>query len=459
MTKIESFFVSKVGVSFYKVFSLLLTLFFLWGFALGLLDILNNHFKEIIQSDASKSAFVLITYYAGYLIMPLLASRFTERFGYKNGIILGLMLYALGAFMFFPTSQFHSFPLFLFSMFSISMGMAALETVVSPYAVLVGENKYSTFRITLGHAFTALGWFFGPFVGGSILLDIQALNGNEFAFMAVPYVGVGILVMFVAILFLISDLPKITPESYRYSKNESIKSQQENKSIFKPRSIFKRRHFVGAIIAMAFYVAAQTALWGFYSKYLIDLFKAMENQTVIGQDYLLRIIHFVGNSNVMDDKLYQTVAALIFSIVGFGLFTVGRFIGSLILIGVKPSRLLKISAICSFLCTIVMSLNLGLISFMALCLITLFISIMFPVIFSLGIRKMGAKTKRASAYIIMGIVGGSSWPILTNVFPTVNPVNIGLAFLFISFIVIFMYGYKGYKIDNKTRASLMADEV
>ena len=459
MNKIESFFVTKVGVSFNKVFSLLLTLFLLWGFALGLLDILNNHFKEIIHANASKLAYILLTYYAGYLIMPLLSSRFAERFGYKNGIILGLMLYALGAFLVFPTSQFHSFPLFLFSMFSIDMGMAALETVVNPYTTLVGQNKYATFRITLGQSFTALGWFFGPFVGANILSDIQANKGSEFTALAVPYVGVGILVLFIAILFLISDLPRITPQSYKQLKIQSIKKKEESKPLLKPRSIFKRKHFVFAVITMMFYIAAQTAFWGFYSKYLVDLFKTMESHSVIGQAFLLKMIRFIGNTNIVDDKLYHTVAAFIFSFVGFGLFSFGRFFGSFILIGVKPSRLLRISAINGFICSILIALNLGIISFVALCLISLSISAMFPIIFSLGIRKMGAQTKRASAYLIMAIAGGSAYPILTNIYSAENPVTVGLIILIISFFVVFMYGFKGYKIDDKTRQSLMADDM
>jgi len=447
MNKIESFFVSKVGVSFSKVFVLLITLFFLWGFALGLLDILNKHFQDVIQTDASKYALVLLSYYAGYLLMPLPASLFTERFGYKNGIILGLLLFAVGAFMFFPTSQFKSFPLFLFSLFFIALGMAALETVVNPYTTLVGKNKYSTFRITLGQSFTSLGWFFGPFVGGTIILD-QVQNSNEFAQMAVPYVGVGILVLFIAILFLISELPKISEEKYEKLKSSTLKIGLES------RSIFKRKHFSGAVIAMFFYIAAQTALFGFYTKYLFDLFKAMESQTVIGHDYLLNIVKIVGQTNVLNDKVYHTVVSSIFVFAGFGLFTIGRFVGSFILIKLKPNILLFFASLFSLLFSVVLGLNLGLISFVALCLITLSMSTMFPIIFSLGIRKMGYKTKRASALIIMAIVGGSTYPILIHIIPNANPVNMGIIFLIVSFIVTFLYGYKGYKIDPKTRANL-----
>jgi len=450
MNKIESLFVTKVGVSFFKIFSLLLTLFFLWGFTLGLSDVLNKHFQEIIEPNSSKYAFVLLAYYAGYFLMPLPASLFAERFGYKNGIILGLMLYALGAFMFFPTAHFHSFPLFIFSLFAIAMGMAALETVVNPYTTLVGKNQYSTFRITLGHSFTSLGWLFGPFVGGSILFDVHqhiiTANTNEFASMTVPYVGIGVLVLLLAILILISDLPKIRGEKL---KSITLENPQQ-KSI----SIYKRGYFVAAVITMFFYIAAQTAIFGFYTKYLFDLFKSIPTHSVIGSGCLVKIIHFVGNSNDLNDGLYHSVAALIFSIVGMGLFTAGRFIGSFILIKFKPNVLLVLSSISSLLLSMLFWLDLGLISFIALCLLTLSISTMFPIIFSLGIRKMGYKTKRASAHIIMAIIGGAAYPVLLGVFPAFNPVNIGMTILLISFIVIFLYGYKGYKIDDKTRAKL-----
>jgi len=451
MNKIESFFVTKVGVSFFNVFVLLLALFFLWGFALGLLDILNNHFQTIIQKDGSKYAFVLLTYYAGYLLMPIPASIFTERYGYRKGIILGLLLYAFGSFMFLPTSHYHSFQLFLLSLFCIALGMAALETVVNPYATMVGRNKYSTFRITLGHSFTSLGWFFGPFVGRSILLDIHEQNAREFSSIAVPYVGVGVLVLFLAILLSISisDLPKFSRErSGRFVSQASRRNQQNS-------SIFKRRHFTWAVVAMFFYMIAQTAVFGFYTRYLFDLFKSLESKTVFGHDCLLRIIHILGGNEVVNDKLYHSVAALVFTFAGFGLFTLGRFFGSFLLIKIKPNKLLIVTSGFSLLFSIIMGLDLGIISFVALCLITLSMSTMFPVIFSLGIRKMGNKTKSASAYIIMAIVGGSTYPILVNAIPSVSSVSIGLGSLFVSFVFVLLYGYKGYKIDDETRANLV----
>lgn len=450
MNKFESFFVTKVGVSFFKIFSLLLILFLLWGFTVGLFDELNKHFQELIATNSSKYALVLLTYYAGYLLMPLPASLFAERYGYKHGIILGLLLYALGAFMFFPTSQFQSFPLFLLSLFVIALGMAALETVVNPYTTLVGKAKYSTFRITLGQSFTSLGWLLGPFVGGSILFDVRkqvaSATINEFAYMAVPYVGIGILVLLIVILFLISDLPKIKGEKLR---SITLKNP-EQKSI----SIYKRGYFVTAFITMFFYMAAKTAIFGLYTIYLFDLFKSIGNNSVIGNGILLKIIHFVSNSNELNDTVFHSVATGLFIFVGMGMYTFGRFVGSFILIKFKPNQLLLLSSVFSFFFSIVLWMNLGIISFIALCLLTLSISTMFPVIFSLGIRKMGYKTKRASAHIIMAIVGGAIFPVLVGVLPGIDPIRIGLSILVISFIVTFLYGFKGYKINDNTRAKL-----
>lgn len=450
MNKIESFFVTKVGVSFFKIFLLLLTLFFLWGFINGLFDLLNKHFQGLIVTNSSKYAFVLLAYYAGYFLMPIPASLFTERYGYKNGIILGLMLCALGALMFFPTSQLQSFPLFLLSLFVIAIGMATLETVVNPYTTLVGKPKYSTFRITLGQSFTSLGWLFGMFVGGSILFDVKkqitTANSNEYASMSVAYVGIGILVLLIAILILISDLPNIRGEKLKSLTLEN----PEHKSV----SIYKRRYFVSAVITMFFYMAAKIAIFGFYTVYLFDLFKSMSTQPVIGNGVLLKMIHLVGNSNDLNDSIYHSVATGIFIFAGMGLYTLGRFIGSFILIKFKPNVLLILSSVFSLFFTLILWLDLGIISFVALCLLTLSVSTMFPIIFSLGIRKMGYKTKRASAHIIMAIVGGAIYPILVGILPAINPVRIGLSILIVSFLVTFMFGYKGYKIDDTTRSKL-----
>ena len=450
MNKIESFFVTKVGISFFKVFSLLLILFFLWGFTFGLFDVLNKHFQDLIMTNSSKYAFVLLTYYAGYFLMPIPASLFAERYGYKNGIILGLMIYALGAFMFFPTSQFHSFPLFLFSLFAIALGMAALETVVNPYATLVGKAKYSTFRITLGQSFTSLGWLFGPFVGARILFDVRkqvtTVDTNEFASMAVPYVGIGVLVLLIAILILISELPNI--------QDEKLKSLTLKKPERKSISIYKRSYFVSAVVTMFFYMAAKIAIFGFYTMYLVDLFKSMSSHPVIGNGVLLKILHFVGSSNELNDSLYQSVATTIFIFVGMGMYTLGRFIGSFILIKFNPNVLLILSSGFSLFFSLILWMDFGIISFVALCLLTLSISTMFPIIFSLGIRKMGYKTKRASAHIIMAIVGGAIYPVLVGILPAIDPVRIGLSILVVSFLVTLRFGYRGHKINEKTRSGL-----
>lgn len=447
MTKIESFFVSRVGVSFFKVFILLIALFFIWGFSLGLLDILTENFKSVIQSNASMSGLILLTYYAGYFLMPLPISIFTDRFGYKYGVIFGLLVFALGAFMFLPNSYFQSSSLFLFSMFCIALGMGALETVVNPYTTLVGKNNLSAFRITLGHSFTSLGWFFGPFVAASILLE-QKQNANQFELIQLPYVGVGILVVFVAILLSITELPKIK----RNIPNKSI--QLPINQIHKSKSIFRQRHFVFAIVAMFFYTCAQSSLFHLYPKYLFDFFKSMETNTVLGQEYILNIVRYIGASDQINDKLFLTVSGLIFSFLGLGLFTLGRFVGSFILIKIKTNTLLLITSLFSLLFTILIWMNFGIISLVALCLMTLSISVMFPLIFSLGIRKMGNKTNRASAYIIMAITGGSIYPFLINVYDSINPVRIGIVLLMLSFLIIFLYAFNGHKIGLKNRDEL-----
>ncbi|MFA5045732.1 MAG: MFS transporter [Paludibacter sp.] len=450
MTRIISYFEEKIGVPFFKVFALLLVLFFLWGFMLGLFDVLNKHLGELIALDSTKHILMLLTYYAGYLLMPIPASLFAERYSYKKGFIFGLLVFATGTFMFIPTSQFHSFPLFLFSLFAISMGMAALETVVNPYTTLVGKPKYATFRITLGQSFTSLGWLFGPFVGASILFDVREkvsiVQTNEFTAMTVPYVGIGILVVLIVVMLLVTDLPNINGEKVR----SLTLNNPEEKSI----SIYKRGYFVTAFITMFFYMAAKTAVFGIYIMYLLDLFKSLSDHSVIGNEFLLKIVHLIAKTNELNETVYKSVATVLFIFIGMGMYTVGRFIGSFILIKFKPNILLVLSSVFSLLFSMIIWLNLGIISFIALCLLTLSISTMFPVIFSLGIRKMGYKTKRASAHIIMAIVGGGMFPLLVGVLPAISPVNIGLSILVVSFVVTFFYGFKGYKIGRITRTKL-----
>ncbi len=442
MNKIESLFVSKVGVSFFNVFVLLISLFFLWGFALGLLDILNRHLQEVIDPNPLKYALVLLAYYAGYLLMPIPASLFIQKYGYKPSILLGLLFYAVGAFLFIPISHFQSFPLFILALFFIALGMAALETGVNLYTTLVGENRYSTFRLTLAQSFTAAGWFFGPIVGSSILVDIKNLKHNEFAVVGVPYVGIGVLVLFVAILILLSKLPLIRATVYNKPSNSSD-ALQINRN-----AIFQHRHFTGAVIAMAFCIIAQISLFGFFIQYLFDLFKGLEHQSVLGKEYLMKVIQFIGHTNAMNDQLYLSVASSIFTFAGFGLFAFGRFLGSFILINLKPNKVLVVTALSSIFLTIMMASNLGVLSFIAICLMTLSMSVMFPIIFTLGIRKMGQFTFQASAFLVMAIASGSFYYILLYLFPNFSAINIGIGLLLISFLVILNYGLRGYKIKN-----------
>ena len=187
---------------------------------------------------------------------------------------------------------------------------------------------------------------------------------------------------------------------------------------------------------------------------MFDLFKSLSDHSVIGNEYLLKIVHLIGKTNELNDTIYNSVATVLFIFIGMGMYTLGRFIGSFILIKFKPNVLLVLSSVFSLFFSIILWLNLGIISFVALCLLTLSISTMFPVIFSLGIRKMGYKTKRASAHIIMAIVGGGMFPLLVGILPAISPVKIGLTILLVSFVVTFLYGFRGYKIGRTTRAKL-----
>jgi FHS family L-fucose permease-like MFS transporter len=156
---------TKTGVSYLYPFIVITSLFFLWGFAHSILDVLNKHFQEVLVISKARSALVQAVVYGGYFLMALPAGIFMKRFGYRWGVILGLVLYGIGALMFYPGSFLMSFNFFLFSLFIIGCGLTCLETAANPYVTILGEPETSASRLNLSQSFNGLGWIVGPFVG------------------------------------------------------------------------------------------------------------------------------------------------------------------------------------------------------------------------------------------------------------------------------------------------------
>lgn len=400
--KKQSLVAAPGGKSYLVPFILITSLFLLWGFAHGLLDVLNKHFQGVFTMAKAESGLVQFSTYIAYFLMALPAGAFMKRYGYRKGIIMGLLLFAIGAFGFIPAAFLHSATPFLIALFVIACGLCILETAANPYSTILGPPASAAQRLNLSQSFNGLGWILGPLVGG--LLIFGASEGDSMA-LTKPYILVGGIVLFVALLFFFTKLPEIKPE-----EEEEVTAIVEEKPA---ASLWKRRQFVRSVVAQFCYCAAQTGIFGFFINYVTE----------------------------MDPGISNLRASRILAFGGMALFMIGRLSGSFTMKWLAPGRLLTWYSLLSAVCMALVVASVGTLSLYALYLSFFFMSIMFPTIFALGLEGMGVYTKKASSYIVMGVAGGAFSPMLMGY---IGEENMALGFIvpLIAFLYILYFAIK-----------------
>ena len=400
--KKQSLVAAPGGKSYLVPFILITSLFLLWGFAHGLLDVLNRHFQGVFTMTKAESGLVQFSTYIAYFLMALPAGAFMKRYGYRKGIIMGLLLFAIGAFGFIPAAFLHSATPFLIALFVIACGLCILETAANPYSTILGPSASAAQRLNLSQSFNGLGWILGPLVGG--LLIFGASEGDSMA-LTKPYILVGGIVLFVALLFFFTKLPEIKLE-----EEEEVTAIVEEKPA---ASLWKRRQFVRSVVAQFCYCAAQTGIFGFFINYVTE----------------------------MDPGISNLRASRILAFGGMALFMIGRLSGSFTMKWLAPGRLLTWYSLLSAVCMALVVASVGTLSLYALYLSFFFMSIMFPTIFALGLEGMGVYTKKASSYIVMGVAGGAFSPMLMGY---IGEENMALGFIvpLIAFLYILYFAIK-----------------
>ena len=436
----ESLFVGPQGQNYAFPFILVTSLFFMWGFAHSLLDILNAHFQDSLQLSKTQSAAVQMSAYGAYFLMALPAGVIARLYGYKRGIIVGLSLFAIGAFCFIPAVDINEFWAFLLGLLILFAGLTCLETVANPYTIVLGPPETSASRINLAQTFNALGWICGPLVGsilifknesdksiiellfdalgkvftgsGEVAVSVAKIveeSVTDNSALIVPYAGLGVLVVLVFILFIFTKLPEISVED---------STDLDERSAEKP--LWKQRHFVLAVIAQFMYVAAQTGIGSFFINYC-------------------REVEGLG--------INELQGGLLLGLGGMSLFAVGRFVGSLAMKKIDASKVLGIFALINTVLMLFVSLLHDRFGIIALIACYLFMSIMFPTIFALALRKLGAKTKTGSSILVLMIVGGAIAPMLMGYLGE-EQMNIGFVVPLICFAYISFFGFIGSKIKE-----------
>jgi len=389
---------------------LVTSLFFLWGFAYGLLDVLNKHFQDTLDITKKRSTLLQAAYFGAYFLIALPAGLFMQKVGYKKGIIAGLLLYAIGALMFYPSAQNASFSFFLLALFVLASGLTFLETAANPYITVLGKPETSEFRLNLSQSFNGVGSFLGPIVGGALFFgNNPSVDGSsELDSVKFVYIAIAAVVLMVAFLFVRTPMPEV--------KEEELITIHEGQN---SKSLFQHRHFVWAIIAQFFYVAAQVGIAALFINYCTE--KGL---------------------NITNERASYLLAGSLL------LFTIGRFAGTAIMKFVAPNKLLAVYAIINvILCSIVIWSE-GMISIYTLMAIFFFESIMFPTIFALGVKNLGGNTKKGSSFIIMSIVGGALVPYVMGSLAETYSTPFSYIVPLICFVFVFVFAVYGYKIKS-----------
>ena len=380
----------------YRVpFILVTSLFFLWGFAHAILDVLNKHFQDVLVISRTHSAWVQVMFYLGYFVMAIPAGLFINKYGYRRGVVLGLLLYGLGSLLFIPGEYWMSFNFFLFSLFVIACGLVFLETAANPYMTELGDKETAASRLNLAQSFNGLGCICGPLIGGLLLFSEE----GEVA-ISLPYTLMGIVVLAVAMVFSKIRLPEIVHE-------------EEGDREGKTKSLWSHKLFIFGIAALFCYEIAEISINSFFINYVVD-----------------------------DGWMNARDASIVLSFGGLGLFMCGRFAGSWIMQRIRAEKVLLFCAVCTVITSLLIVLNVGIVSLVALFLGYAFEAIMFPTIFALSLRGLGKHTKRASSYLMMSPVGGAVGPLMMGYVADQTTMSLSFIVPLLSFIVVMLYAWK-----------------
>jgi FHS family L-fucose permease-like MFS transporter len=404
-------------------FILVTSLFFFWGFVHNLDPILIPHLRKSFRLNDLQSSLIDSSVFIAYFLMALPAGYVMRKYGYKSGIVGGLLLFALGCFLFLPAADTHQYIYFLGALFIIASGLTFLETAANPYATIIGPPETATRRLNFAQSFNGLAAMVAPIIGGQFILSGTEMSDEAYAQLSpealnnyltteaqsvkMPYLILGILVLLVAVLFMASKLP-------------DVKEGDDSKAGNNPLKAFRHRHLTWAVVAQFFYVGAQVCVGSFFIKMA---------RTGAG----------------MDEKTAAQYLGW-----GYGAaFMLGRFVGTFLMGRFASEKLLSAYALINIVLSAVAIFGSGIVVVYALIAIAFFMSIMFPTIFSLGIKDVGADTKMASSLIVMSIVGGAFLPpVLGIISDATGSIQNGYIVPLLCFVVVFLFATKGHKVKS-----------
>ena len=421
-------------------FILITSLFALWGFANDITNPMVAAFQTVMELSATKASMVQFAFYGGYATMAIPAALFIRKYSYKSGILLGLGLYAIGAFLFIPAASYQEFTFFCFSLYILTFGLAFLETTANPFILSLGDKESSTRRLNFAQAFNPIGSLSGMAVAsfivlphlwsdrrdetGKIIFDTLSeaekadIRLHDLAVIRDPYVALGLVVICIFVIIALTKMPKVSSE-----KNDPQEKEHTVKQTLS--NLWNNHVYREGVFTQICYVAAQIMVWTFIIQYA-------------------------------DHLGINKATAQIYNIVAMSLSLTGRFVGTYIMRFINTRRLLMIFGICASLCTLGAICIEGMLGLYSLVLISLFMSIMFPSIYGIALEDVNAQdTKLGAAFLVMAIVGGALMPPLQGMiidqgtimgFPAVN---ISFVLPLLCFLVVMIYGYRSFRKSLK----------
>ena len=393
-------------------FVLITSLFFMWGFARAILDVLNKHFQDSLEISITESALIQVVTYLGYFLMAIPAGLFINRFGYRNGVVFGLSLFALGSFLFIPGAYAGTLAAFLACLFIIACGLAFLETSANPYVTELGPQETATSRLNLSQSFNGLGRSLAPFIVGVFLFSDTSAD------VAIPYTIMGAIVVIVAVVFLLSELPEITHE-----ENLRDIEEEEETGTAKLKRLFKNKTFLFGLFALLAYEVGEISINSYF-------------------------VNFATGTGLLDASAASyTLSFSLFIFMG------GRFIGSWVMKTIPAEKFLKWCATGSVCCMVLLILtsvseagdaeswtrHLPIVFLMGN---YFFEAIMFPTIFALSLRGLGNLTKSASSVLMMTPVGGCGFLLMAYLADVTGSFIIPFVIPLVSFVIIYAFSRK-----------------
>lgn len=367
-------------------FLLVASLFFSWALAAALNDVLIRQFQKALDLSRGQASFIQLAFYIGYFCAAVPAGLLIRRFGYKCAMIVGLALYALGAFLFYPAAEIHKYGVFLAALYTIAFGLAFLETSANPYVAILGDPVTGSARLNLAQSFYGVGAILGPIIGGAFIFSgvehshaslaamspaaVLAYRAAEARAVQAPYLVLGLAMCALALVIAFTPFPTL-----------ATRSATPGRTVSGAFAVLRHSQLRRAIIAQFFYVGAQVGVWSFFIDFTKDALPNLSERTTA---FLLSA--------------------------SLGMLMLGRFSGAFIQRRIAPAKVLALYAAINVALCLIASIAGGTAAVAALWLTSFFMSVMFPTIFALGIEGLGDEAEMGSSFLIMSIIGGAIIP-------------------------------------------------